>query len=112
MTATIAPQSRLDALSGSEEAIRNCIETHMIDDCGLVLSHLNPATLRPWTGAEIADGGHDLPAFCHPHCADPDAYFAYGRDRDRPPGMPALPPECPDTPDRAIRESGIHARRH
>jgi len=77
MTATTNPEYRLDALAGSEQNIRDFIETHMIDDCGLVLSHLNPTTLRPWTSAEIANGGYDLPSFCHPHCADPDAYLAY-----------------------------------
>ena len=67
----------LTALRDSESTIRAFVEEHMVDECGLVLSPLNAATLRPWTGAELKSGGYAFPAFCHPHCEDPDAYLAY-----------------------------------
>lgn len=62
-------------LVSAEADVRGFLEAHMVDECGLVLSHLNADTLLPWRPEELA--GADRPPFCHPHCKDPAAYMAY-----------------------------------
>jgi hypothetical protein len=46
----------LKELAQAERNIRTFLEEHMLDDAGLVYSHLNANTLRPWTAEEIRDG--------------------------------------------------------
>ena len=47
--------SDLDSLQTHEEAIRAFIEEHLMDECGLVRSYTNAATLRAWTNDELRD---------------------------------------------------------
>lgn len=65
---------RLRELSANEKQIRDFIENILLDECGLVLSHLNVNTLKPWTNEECA--GHSHP-FLHSHIGDPASYIAY-----------------------------------
>jgi hypothetical protein len=73
-----APRSPLaddGELAFAESAIRDFMQAHMLDVDGLVLSHLNADTLRPWTAADMA--GNARPSFCHAHCPDIEAFMAY-----------------------------------
>jgi hypothetical protein len=65
----------LEKLRDTEAQIRAFIEAHLMDECGLVWSFLNAATLRPWTNEELR--GHNMMPVCHAHVTDPAAYFAY-----------------------------------
>ena len=75
MSARSQLRRELEELAGAETEVRDFVEAYMIDECGLVLSHLNADTLLPWRPDELV--GADPPPFCHPHCKDPAAYMAY-----------------------------------
>ncbi len=67
--------SDLDALQPVERAMCAFIETHLMDEAGLVRSYVNAATCRPWTNEELR--GFNMHPVCHDHCPDPAAYFTY-----------------------------------
>lgn len=67
--------SALAALSPHESAIRQFVEEHLLDECGLVLSHVNANTLRPWTADELREWD-TLPIY-NKERGDPAGQLAY-----------------------------------
>jgi hypothetical protein len=66
----------LDELAKAEADIRAFLENHMLDDVGLVYSHLNADTLRPWTHEEIREGRFQLGSY-NVERGDPAGQLAY-----------------------------------
>lgn len=67
---------RLRALEGTEREMREFIETRMIDEAGLVYSHLHTETLRPWRADRLREKGYRL-AFYNVDRGDPEGQLAY-----------------------------------
>ncbi|OGV65156.1 MAG: hypothetical protein A3K19_26810 [Lentisphaerae bacterium RIFOXYB12_FULL_65_16] len=65
----------LDKLAPAERQIREFVETHMVDECGLVYSFMNAKTVKPWTDAELK--AYNLRPVCHPNVNNPAEYYAY-----------------------------------
>ncbi len=63
------------SLGEHEERIRDFVETHLLDECGLAYSFLNARTLKPWTNEELRE--YNLMPVCHPHVTNPADYYAY-----------------------------------
>jgi hypothetical protein len=47
--------SDVNGLRAHEERLRAFVEEHMMDECGLITSHMNARTLKPWTAEELRD---------------------------------------------------------
>jgi hypothetical protein len=65
----------LKNLEPQEREIRNFVEKHMVDECGLMYSFMNAKTLKPWTDAELK--AYNLMPVCHPNINSPAEYYAY-----------------------------------
>ncbi len=65
----------LKRLEPQECEIRNFVENHMVDECGLMYSFMNAKTLKPWTDAELR--AYNLMPVCHPNITSPAEYYAY-----------------------------------
>jgi hypothetical protein len=68
-------EKALKRLEPQEREIRNFIEKHMVDECGLVYSFMNAKTLKPWTDTELK--AYNLMPVCHPNITSPAEYYAY-----------------------------------
>ncbi len=76
MTDSQEPNRRsLARLEAPEKRIRAFIEDHLVADTGLLYSHLNVTTLKPWTNAQLAP--LDLRTLHHPGRGDQAAVCAY-----------------------------------
>lgn len=67
---------RLQALEPTERVMREFIETRMIDEAGLVYSHLFTETLEPWRAEDFARKGYRL-GFYNIDRGDPEGQLAY-----------------------------------
>ncbi len=67
---------RLQALEPTERVMRDFIETRMIDEAGLVYSHLHTATLEPWRAEDLARKGCRL-SFYNIDRGDPVGQLGY-----------------------------------
>ncbi len=72
---TAVSLAALRRLARPEAAIRDLIETRMLDGHGLMYSFLNAKTLRPWTDEELK--AHNLMPVCHANVNSPAEYYAY-----------------------------------
>jgi hypothetical protein len=59
-----------------EQAIRDFIERHLVDDTGLLLCHLHTETLKPWTTQQLRDRGWTL-GFYNSERGDAEGQLAY-----------------------------------
>ncbi len=62
-------------LHAQEEHLRAFVEEHMSDECGLIYSHLNANTLRPWTPDELRH--HDTLPIYNKERGDPAGQLGY-----------------------------------
>ena len=67
--------SDVQDLLGCEEKVRAFVEAHMTDECGLIYSHLNARTLRPWTAEELRK--FDTQPIYNKERGDPAGQLAY-----------------------------------
>ena len=72
---TAVSLAALRRLARPEAAIRDLIETRMLDGHGLMYSFMNAKTLRPWTDEELK--AHNLMPVCHANVNSPAEYYAY-----------------------------------
>ena len=67
---------RLQALEPTERTMREFTETRMIDEAGLVYSHLHTETLEPWRAEDLARKGYRL-GFYNIDRGDPEGQLGY-----------------------------------
>ena len=65
----------LKRLEAQECKMRDFVEKHMVDECGLVYSFLNAKTLKPWMDSEL--NAYNLQPVCHSNVNSPADYYAY-----------------------------------
>jgi hypothetical protein len=67
--------SDVNGLQDHEAKIRAFVEDRMTDECGLIYSHLNARTLKPWTAEELRD--LDTQPIYNKERGDPAGQLAY-----------------------------------
>jgi len=65
----------LETFTSCEPTLRNFVEEHLIDECGLVRSYTNAETLKAWTNEELQP--YNLMPICHANVNDPASYWNY-----------------------------------